>query len=713
MTATAAKITGDFAAPPMPLLTGADPEAKRAEILACFHAVYSQYERLFDCLADDGAFTRRANPLRHPLIFYYGHTACFFINKLNAMRLVTERVDPRLESVLAIGVDEMSWDDLNPPKDDWPSPAEVKSFRDRAREIVDGFIRSCPITLPIKWNDPIWIVLMGIEHERIHLETSAVLMRELPLSSVRKADFWAPCRETGEAPENALLPVAGGRVRLGRDRDAAPFLYGWDNEYGRLEEEVAPFNASKYLVSNREFLRFVEAGGYETERFWTEEGWKWREFRQARHPVFWRPGPGGWRLRLMLEEVAMPWDWPAEVNELEAKAFCNWLSEDSGKSIRLPTEAEYMRLRESLAEDIPFSGPPPGNIDLAWWTSSCPVTKFPHESGFFDIIGNVWQWTESDIDALPGFEVHPAYDDFSVPTFDGRHAVFKGGCWISTGNYALSVARYAFRRHFFQNAGLRYVEAAPLAARAPNLYETDETVAQSLDAHYGPDVAGVPNYPRACAEAALALTEGSSRRKALDIGCGSGRAALELARGGFGQVDAVDFSARLIQAPVAMQASGRQKYALREEGDLQTFREADLGALGLAEAATRVRFLQGDACNLPEKFTGYDLVLAANLIDRLYDPAGFLRLIAGRLEKGGILVLTSPYDWREEFTEKEKWLGGYKRNGEAVTTLSALHEILSGEFRPLREPRDIPFALRDSARSFRRGLAQLTAWEKL
>ena len=149
-----------------------------------FHDSFTLYESIFECLASDEAFFLRANPLRQPLIFYYGHPAVFFINKLNVANLIHERIDPQLESTLAIGVDEMSWDDLNDQHYDWPTPDEVKVYRDQTREIVDRFIRECDFSLPIDWKSPMWIVLMGIEHERIHLETSSVLIRELPLEMV-------------------------------------------------------------------------------------------------------------------------------------------------------------------------------------------------------------------------------------------------------------------------------------------------------------------------------------------------------------------------------------------------------------------------------------------------------------------------------------------------------------------------------------------------
>lgn len=70
----------------------------------------------------------------------------------------------------------------------------------------------------------------------------------------------------------------------------------------------------------------------------------------------------------------------------------------------------------------------------------------------------MWQHCETCVYPYPGFAVQPFYDDFSLPTFDGRHACMKGGAWVSTGNEATRDARFAFRRHFFQYIGLRYVE---------------------------------------------------------------------------------------------------------------------------------------------------------------------------------------------------------------------------------------------------------------
>ncbi len=396
-----------------PILNQDDADKKREEIRQYFHTTYSLDERLYETLASEDAFYLRPEPLRHPLIFYLGHTAAFYINKLIVARITNQRIDPRFESMFAVGVDEMSWDDLDAAHYDWPRLSEVKAYRDTVRSRVDETIRTLPLTMPIHWDHPFWAVLMGIEHQRIHLETSSVIIRRLPIEKVRQLPLWDICPDSGEAPQNELIPVEGARVVLGKSKDHP--LYGWDNEFGRQENDLWDFSASRYLVSNREYLGFVEDRGYEQEDYWTQEGWKWVNYTKGRHPLFWIDSPGGYRFRTMAQIIDMPWNWPVEVNYLEAKAFCNWLARKSGQPIRLPTEAEWYRLRDLHSiPDQPYWKEAPGNINLEHWASSCPVNRFAF-GDFFDLIGNVWQWTETPITGFDGFQVHPYYDDFFDP----------------------------------------------------------------------------------------------------------------------------------------------------------------------------------------------------------------------------------------------------------------------------------------------------------
>jgi len=673
-----------------PRLDIGTPEEKRAEILHYFRNTWELYERLFDVMATDEAYFLRADPLRHPLVFYLGHTATFFINN-------------------AIGVDEMSWDDLDESNYDWPTVAEVRVYRDQVREVVENVIANLPLTLPITWNDPFWVIMMGIEHERIHLETSSVLIRQLPLEHVKSLDDWPVCPDVGEAPANAMIEVSPGRVVLGKERHD-PF-YGWDNEYGRLEKDVPGFKAARFLVSNGEFKEFVDAGGYREEKWWSDEGWNWRRFRQADHPLFWlRQDDGEFKLRCFVEEIAMPWNWPVEVNQLEAKAFCMWRAETTGRPVRLPTEEEWYRLlAESGLPDQPDWDEPPANLNLTRWASSCPVDSYMAQ-GFGDVMGNVWQWTETPITGFPGFEVHPLYDDFSTPTFDTRHNLIKGGSWISTGNEATHHARYAFRRHFFQHAGFRPIESDHAVEIREDIYETDDLVAQYCEFHYGADYHGVPNFPRTVADICGEIA-GKRVGCALDLGCATGRSTFEMARW-CDRVVGIDFSARFIGVGHEMKEKGYIRYAIPEEGELVSYHEKTLREFDLEDTRDRVEFWQGDAHNLKDRFTGYDLVLACNLIDRLSDPALFLDRIKSRINPGGLLVILSPYTWLEDFTPPEKWLGGRKVDGENVTTLEGLHATLGPAFEPVGDPRDVEFVIRETRRKFQHTVSQLSAWRR-
>ena len=685
-------------------------EEKRKEIRQYFHETFDVYEKLFEPLRSEEAYTARADPLRHPLIFYLGHTAVFFINKMVLARLLDKHINPAFESMFAVGVDEMSWDDLNDAHYDWPTSAAVFEYRKKVRQKIDEMVLHMPLTLPISWDNPFWIIMMGIEHERIHLETSSVLIRQLPLALLSPHSEWQICEERGEVPENSLLPVSEGKVVLGKEKEHP--LYGWDNEYGHYEADVRAFKTSKYLVSNAEFLEFVNDGGYQDEQWWTEEGWKWAQYKKAEHPLFWvKDENDNYRYRAMLEIIEMPWNWPADVNYLEAKAFCNWKSKKSDKTIRLLTEEEWYRLLDyTETKDQLDWQQAPGNINLEYYASSCPVDKFKF-GDFYDLLGNVWQWTEIPISGFSGFEVHPLYDDFSTPTFDTKHNLIKGGSWISTGNEATRHSRYAFRRHFFQHAGFRYVESETPVVIRNDVYETDPIVAQNCEFHYGEDYFEVENYPEKIAQISLAAMQGREKKKALNIGCKVGRSTFELAVE-FDLVTGLDATARNFKIAVDMKDKGYTLYALPKEGEIQSFHERRLTDLGLDGVRNKVEFFQADVSNLIDRYKGYDLILVDNIIDRIYNPVKFLNSVHLRVNLGGLLILSSTNDWQEEHTERKNWIGGFKEAGENVTTLDGLKHHLEPNFKLLTKPKEVPYVIRERERKFQHCVAEITIWER-
>jgi formylglycine-generating enzyme required for sulfatase activity len=154
---------------------------------------------------------------------------------------------------------------------------------------------------------------MAIEHERIHFETSSVLIRQYAVELVQKPKGWIYKIENEFRPEVEFINIESGYVQLGRPSNSA--MYGWDNEYGTKEVHVKSFAVTKNMVTNAEFLEFIESGGYNTRDFWSEAGWNWIKKQNLFLPKFWLFRDDKYYLRAMFDEIEMPWNWPVEVME--------------------------------------------------------------------------------------------------------------------------------------------------------------------------------------------------------------------------------------------------------------------------------------------------------------------------------------------------------------------------------------------------------------
>ena len=683
-------------------------EEKRNEIKKQFIETYELDEKLFDLLKEKEFIYEQPNSLRHPLIFYFGHTATFFVNKLILANIIKERVNPEYESIFAIGVDEMSWDDLNSKHYTWPTFEQTKVYRDKVKELVLNLIDTLEFTMPINWNSPMWIVLMGIEHINIHIETSSVLLRELDLKFLKEDEIFTYTNEASNTyPKNELLDVKGTTVILQKDREN-PIFYGWDNEFSFHKAEIKDFQASKYLVSNGEFLEFVNEGAYNKPEFFTQEGKEWLDFTQAKYPTFWLKKENQFYLREINREIPLPLNYPVDINIYEAEAFCKYKSQKLGYEVRLPSEDEYYALYEYTN-----AGQKDANIGLKQFNQSA-VDKYAFkakESEFYDVIGNVWQWSLTPTYPFDDFIVHPIYDDFTTPTFDDRHALIKGGSFISLGNETLKEARYAFRKHFFQHAGFRYVKSSNSYRTKlnDNVYETDKLIAQYCEFHYGSENFGVKNFCVNSVELLKPYIKDIKTKKALDLGCSVGRSTYELARN-FDEVIGIDFSANFINVGVKLKNYDSLIYKVKKEGEIFEEKSVSLESLGLEEIKNKVSFMQGDACNLKDIYTGFDLIFCSNLIDRLYYPQMFLDDIPNRINKDGLLVLLSPYTWLEDYTPKENWLGGYMKDNKEVYTLDTLKEKLL-DFE-LLETIDVPFVIKETSRKYQHTISQMSIWKK-
>lgn len=535
---------------------------------------------------------------------------------------------------------------------------------------------------------------MGAEHERIHIETASVHLRELPLQYVRQSmsSFWKRCLHgsTVTAPINTLVPIPGGEVRMGRKYDDD--TYGWDSDYSgdSTPVKVAPFKASKYLVSNKEFMSFIQEGGYTNKNFWDEEGWRWVTWKKPEYPWFWVKDdgrPNHFALRLQTKLIDLPLDWPVELNNLEALAFCQYLSQKLHTTIRLPTEAEWTLLFDrcvGVDQDHWGEGKAPGNLNLERFCSSSPVNMFQHKD-LYDVIGNVWQHTGDKVYPFPHYHVHPFYDDFSRPTFDNLHTCMKGGAWVSTGNEATRDARFAFRRHFFQFIGVRYVEGESVEERViSKMVGVDAEVDYITDYHFGSISEIVNSGPLRIAQFSMKAFEEFGKvpaNRAMDLFCGAGRVSFELTAL-FKEVRGVDFSARRLIPAFSLRERGECEYltdrGIPEKEEAHLIKSERFGWHGQRDKAT---FFQSDPVNLHKHLDNFSMIVGWNCLEESYQPSAVPPHLLSRILPGGLLVLGSDNQFRARGRKKS---GSYAKDSlvtnEGVKPLQdTLFELLGGD----------------------------------
>jgi 5-histidylcysteine sulfoxide synthase len=421
-------------------------------LLKYFENSWELEETLMKSLVEEETFYLNPDSLRNKLIFYLGHSAVFYINKLIQVGLLENRINHKYETLFEIGVDPESPAELELAIQgvNWPNVTKVWEYRDKAKEEITTIINQTSLDLPIHQQHPIWALLMGIEHSRIHLETSSMLLRQLPVDKLKRPQGWNYAPSNGEIPDNQMREVPGGVVKLGKRRDDLTF--GWDSEYGNLEVKFKTFLVSQNLITNGEFLEFVQGGGYNNSNYWNTESWEWKQIHKVEHPK-WIYQENNYRYRATFDEIDLPLDWPVEVNHYEAMAYCRW----KGKNTRLMTEAEWNQALK-ISEDSRLSNN--YNLNLQF-ISPTPVGMFSenNQSSISDLRGNVWEWLGETFYPLPGFKTHHLYEDQSAPFFDNKHLMMLGGSWATNGTMALACYRNWFRPYFYQHVGFRIAES--------------------------------------------------------------------------------------------------------------------------------------------------------------------------------------------------------------------------------------------------------------
>ncbi len=428
------------------MLAAQDGIEVQHELLARLHEARVQTDRLFDQVKPDFLYERPI-PERHRIVFYVGHLEAFDWNLLRERLLGRSSFHSEFDNLFAFGIDPVDGGLPSDQPSDWPSLAQVRGYVGQVRQTLDAGLGAVTLSQSPGQKDfsPNQLLNVAIEHRLMHAETLAYMLHQLPFDNkVRKPRL----------PELVVRPVTprmveipAGYATLGLS-SRHPNTFGWDNEYEAHTVAVPAFLIDQYEVTNREYLQFLDAGGYQNQALWSEADWKWKTQQNISRPVFWNRAYGEWHYRTMFESVPLPLDWPVYVSQAEAGAYARW----AGKA--LPTEAQWHRAAygtpEGSERPYPWGTEAPdlrfGNFDFEDWDPT-PVGAFPQGQSAFgvtDLMGNGWEWTATPFTPFPGFEPFEFYPGYSANFFDGQHYVMKGG----SARTAACMLRPSFRNWF-------------------------------------------------------------------------------------------------------------------------------------------------------------------------------------------------------------------------------------------------------------------------
>jgi ergothioneine biosynthesis protein EgtB len=268
------------------------------------------------------------------------------------------------------------------------------------------------------------LLVLGLHHERQHQELLLTDIKHIlalnPIHPVYRDDL-ALQPQVG-ASKFAWLEYAGGLHSIG-DADSE---FAFDNESPRHQIFLQDYRLGNRLVTNGEYLEFIEAGGYQESKYWLAEGWAIVQIQQWRSPLYWEQIDGEWWVmtlgglrKLDLQESV------CHVSFFEADAYATWCNK------RLPTEAEW----EIAAVNMPLVGN---------FLDSDLLHPAPAIVGNFQFFGDVWEWTQSAYLPYPGFKIAEG----AIGEYNGKfmcnQMVLRGGSCVTSADHLRPTYRNFF-----------------------------------------------------------------------------------------------------------------------------------------------------------------------------------------------------------------------------------------------------------------------------
>lgn len=401
-------------------LTELGVEQLRSRAAAELDRTRRRSAELTDSVGDED-LVKQHSPLMSPLVWDLAHVGSqeeqWLVRDVGGREPIRPDIDDLYDAFQHARCDRPELPLLGPAE----ARAYVSTVREKAFDVLDRTRLE-----DRRLVDRAFAFGMIVQHEQQHDETMLATHQLRKGDPVLTAEDPPPASEVDGLPAEVLVP--GGPFWMGTSAEP----WALDNERPAHQVHVDDFAIDTTPVTNAEYLRFVESGGYDQPQWWSADGWAHRQRTGLSAPLFWRRDGDRWVRRRFGHVEPVPGDEPVvHVSFHEAEAYAAW----AGK--RLPTEAEW----EKAARFDPSSGrslrypwgdgdPLPEHANLGQrHLRPAPAGAYPRGAapcGARQLIGDVWEWTASDFRPYPGFAAFP-YREYSEVFFGPEHKVLRGG----------------------------------------------------------------------------------------------------------------------------------------------------------------------------------------------------------------------------------------------------------------------------------------------
>lgn len=320
-----------------------------------------------------------------------------------------------------------------------PSVAEVYNYRDYVDKKIIEFLENCSEKELDEFGP---LIEIGIHHEQQHQELMLTDIKHVfslnPLHPVY-ADKYPPL--VNYVPELSFRIFAEDIYEIGHNGND----FGYDNEFPRHKEYLNSFQISNRLVTNREYIDFIEAGGYKKSELWLSDGFAFAEKESWQAPMYWENLNGEWwNFKLTGFHMVDLNEPVCHISYYEADAFARWAG------YRLPTEAEW----EVAAERLPVKGNFVENENFH------PVAAAEnYNEAFFQMYGDVWEWTMSPYTPYPGYKTLPgALGEYNGKFMSNQMVLRGGSCATSISHIRKTYRNFFYPHNRWQFMGLRLVK---------------------------------------------------------------------------------------------------------------------------------------------------------------------------------------------------------------------------------------------------------------